>query len=328
MVQPSHPGNVGSAARAIKTMGFSELVLVAPKFEDMHTLPEAVALASGANDVLEAAQIFDTLEAALAPVTLACALTARSRDLGPPAADIRTTAEMARSHLNDYPEGSVAIILGTERSGLTNAQIEQCHRICHIPANPEYSSLNVAQALQLAAWELRYALIQPDGSNTTDDTDSSCNTAASAVGSSITADHRESKSVGSGASQTITQTTSDTDTETGSQTQTISPPANTGARQPSANTPAVAFAPKPRAALARGEHPASGEATAALLTHWQEALISVGFLDPAHPKKLMPRMRHLFSRSGLTRDEVDMFRGVCTAMISTSKAKAKPDQET
>ncbi len=83
MVNPSHPGNVGSAARAIKTMGFSELVLVAPKFPDVTSQPEAVALASGALDVLEGAQVYGSLEAALAPVTLAFALTARVRDLGP-----------------------------------------------------------------------------------------------------------------------------------------------------------------------------------------------------------------------------------------------------
>ncbi len=85
MVNPSHPGNVGSAARAIKTMGFSELVLVGPKFADVTSQPEAVALASGALDVLENARIYDTLEEALAPVTLAFALTARVRDLAPPA---------------------------------------------------------------------------------------------------------------------------------------------------------------------------------------------------------------------------------------------------
>ncbi|KOF52560.1 RNA methyltransferase, partial [Achromobacter sp. DMS1] len=77
MVQPSHPGNVGSAARAIKTMGFSELVLVAPRHEDVIRHPDALALASGATDVLERARVYGTLEQALAPVTLAFALTAR-----------------------------------------------------------------------------------------------------------------------------------------------------------------------------------------------------------------------------------------------------------
>lgn len=245
MVEPSHPGNVGSAARAIKTMGFSELALVAPRLPDMAAQPEAVALASGAGDVLARAAVHDTLESALAPVTLAFALTARVRDLGPPPCDIRQAAQLARDHLAQAGTGDVAVVLGTERAGLTNAQIAACHRICHIPANPEYSSLNVAQALQLAAWELRYALISAQG--------------------------------GSLLPATTAQT------------------------------------PDPGAA------PAPVEAVQALLAHWEEALVAVKFLDPRHPKKLMPRMRHLFSRSALTRDEVDMLRGVCTAMLATAR---------
>jgi len=243
MVQPSHPGNVGSAARAIKTMGFSDLVLVAPREADMTRHPEAVALASGADDVLAAAEVCDTLELALAPVTLACALTARPRDIGPPAADIRETATQVRAHMDTFAQARVAIVLGTERSGLTNEQIGLCHRICHIPANPAYSSLNVAQALQLAAWELRYALL---------------------------------------------------DTPAASDRVSVTAP---------------------------GAQPASSESVHALLEHWERALTAVGFLDPAHPKKLMPRMRHLFGRNGLTRDEVDMMRGVCTAMIKTHQPR-------
>jgi len=244
MVQPSHPGNVGSAARAIKTMGFAELALVEPRLPDMAAQPEAVALASGAVDVLESARVYATLEEALAPVTLAFALTARVRDLGPPPCDIRQAAALAGRHLDETADGQVAVVLGTERAGLTNAQIALCHRICHIPANPEYSSLNVAQALQLAAWEMRYALLSAEG------------------GSLL--------------------------------------PTAPGQADP-------------------GAQPASGEAVQALLAHWEEALVAVKFLDPAHPKKLMPRMRHLFSRQALTRDEVDMLRGVCTAMLATAR---------
>jgi len=245
MVQPSHPGNVGSAARAIKTMGFGHLALVAPRFDDMTAQPEAVALASGAGDVLAAASVHATLEDALGPVTLAFALTARVRDLGPPACDIRQAAGLADEHLRAHVAGEVAIVLGTERAGLTNAQIAACHRICHIPANPDYSSLNVAQALQLAAWELRYALLSAQG--------------------------------------------------------------------------AALLPPSPATVTDAGAMPASGEAVQAFLQHWEEALINIKFLDPRHPKKLMPRMRHLFSRSGLTRDEADMLRGVCTAMLATAR---------
>lgn len=274
MVQPSHPGNVGSAARAIKTMGFSELVLVAPRFADMTRQPEAIALASGADDVLAATQTCDTLEQALAPITLACALTARPRDIGPPAADIRSTATIARAHLDAHPDARVAIVLGTERAGLTNEQIGLCHRICHIPANPKYSSLNVAQALQLAAWEMRYALM---------------------------------------TGQTATPVP---DAQGGDGERTLVPGGNT----------AHASAPGERNAATadRGAAPASGEAVHALLTHWEQALVAVEFLDPAHPKKLMPRMRHMFNRNALTQDEVDMMRGVCTAMIRIAGSRRTP----
>ncbi len=163
MVNPSHPGNVGSAARAIKTMGFSELVLVEPKFPDVTSQPEAVALASGALDVLENARIYPVAGSRAGPVTLAFALTARVRDLGPrPATSARRPTWPAPTWPR-RPRAWPPIVLGTERAGLTNAQIALCHRICHIPANPEYSSLNVAQALQLAAWELRYALLVDEG---------------------------------------------------------------------------------------------------------------------------------------------------------------------
>jgi len=247
MTEPSHPGNVGSAARAIKTMGFDQLVLVAPRNADMTTHPEAIALASGASDVLASAQIVPSLADALAPVTLAFALTARSRDLGPPACDIRQAATLGRVHLNQHPDARIAVVLGTERAGLTNAHIALCHRICHIPANAAYSSLNVSQALQLAAWELRYALLH----------------------------------------------------------------------DPLHPDPVETIAPV-STQRAQGERPASSKAVQAFLTHFEQALIAVDFLDPAHPKKLMPRMHHLFGRSGLSQDEVDMLRGVCTAMLTTA----------
>ncbi|NLC35200.1 MAG: RNA methyltransferase, partial [Alcaligenaceae bacterium] len=238
MVHPSHPGNVGAAARAIKTMGFGELCLVAPKVAAATQQPEAISMASGATDVLEAAIVVPALADALAPVTLAFALTARPRFLGPPACDIRMTAELARGHLGEMAQGQVAIVLGTERAGLTNEEIALCQRVCHIPANPEYSSLNVAQALQLAAWELRYALLTATGAPTVP----------------ITEGRRDA-----------------------------------------------------------GAEPADSARVLALMEHWEEALTWVKFLDPQHPKKLVPRMRHLLARNALTNDEVAMLRGVCTA---------------
>jgi len=157
--RPSHPGNVGAAARALKTMGFMNLALVAPKHLDVCQHEQAIALASGATDVLAQARIFPSLTDALAHSTLAIALTARERDLAPPASDVRQTAGLCRTHLQAAANNRIALVLGTERSGLTNADAALCQRICHIPANPQYSSLNLAQAVQLLAWELRYALL-------------------------------------------------------------------------------------------------------------------------------------------------------------------------
>ena len=269
MTEPSHPGNVGSAARAIKTMGFTELALVAPRTSEIADQPEAIALASGATDVLGAAVTYPALADALAPVTLAFALTARERDLGPPTLDIREAALLAASHLAGHPDARVAIVAGTERSGLTNAQVALCHRVCHIPANPAYSSLNVAQALQLAAWEMRYALLNPSD----------------------------------GAPVAARPALEDVIGEAGAR-------AGDGGANRASDDP--------------GRRPASSEAVQALITHLEQALEAVKFLDPAHPKKLMPRMRHLFGRSALTQDEVDMWRGVCTAMIATARRAYPP----
>jgi len=90
---------------------------------------------------------------------VAIALTARERDLAPPASDARQTADLCRTHLQIAANNRIALVMGSERSGLTNADVALCQRICHIPANPQYSSLNLAQAVQLLAWELRYALL-------------------------------------------------------------------------------------------------------------------------------------------------------------------------
>ncbi len=246
MVEPTHPGNVGAAARALKTMGFSQLVLVNPRVTRPAANAEAVALASGALDVLEGVRVFDTLAEALGDATLAFALTARGRDLGPPSCDVRKASVLASEHLSNSASegGKVAVVFGTERSGLTNDQLALCQWACHIPANPRYSSLNVAQAIQVVAWEMRYSLL-------------------------------EGLSLGD-----------------------------------------LSFVP-----AEPGPAPAPGNQVQAFLQHWEEALTAVGFLDPAHPKKLMLRMRHLFTRAQMSREEVDMMRGVCTAMLVTAHGR-------
>lgn len=151
LMHTSHPGNIGSSARAMKNMGLSHLVLVQPKhFPD----PQADALASGANDILENAQVVHSLEEALADCHFAVALTARWREFSLPFSDARQAAATLTSATQ---AGKVALVFGTEMSGLENADILRCQHICHIPTNPDYSSLNLAQAVQLLAYEIRMA---------------------------------------------------------------------------------------------------------------------------------------------------------------------------
>jgi len=144
----SHPGNIGAAARGMKTMGFDELVLVAPRhFPD----PDATAMAAGAADVLQAARVVDSLEAAIAECTLAVGFSARGRDLSHAPAALR---ELAPGILATTEAGTVALVFGNETSGLSNDELLRCQRLAHIPANPAYSSLNLAAAVQVACYEL------------------------------------------------------------------------------------------------------------------------------------------------------------------------------
>lgn len=150
LVGTQHPGNIGSAARAMKTMGFTRLVLVAP---ERYPHPEAYALAAGANDVLENAIRVDTLAEAVADCRLVMGCTARSRrialeELHPREAAVRGLSVAGVG-------GEVALVFGRERTGLENDELQLCHAAVHIPANPDYSSLNLAAAVQVLAYELR-----------------------------------------------------------------------------------------------------------------------------------------------------------------------------
>lgn len=151
LVETSHPGNMGAAARAMKTMGLARLYLVKPQVQpDRHS----VAMATGAADVLANAVICASLDDALAGTVLAVALTARRRDLSHPSMEVR---EAALQLIADAREGEVALVFGTEMSGLSNEDVLKCQRIAHIPANPESSSLNLAAAVQVACYELYMA---------------------------------------------------------------------------------------------------------------------------------------------------------------------------
>ena len=151
LVGTQHPGNIGSAARAMKTMGLSRLMLVAPeRFPDR----EAYALAAGANDVLDVAEIHPSLASAVADCHLVLGSTARHRTVPMPEL---TPREGAQRLLAAQATGEVALVFGRERTGLENDELQLCHAAITIPANPDYSSLNLAAAVQVLAYELRVA---------------------------------------------------------------------------------------------------------------------------------------------------------------------------
>jgi tRNA/rRNA methyltransferase len=153
MVETSHPGNVGSAARAMKTMGLTDLVLVAPKLADACTHPNAIALASGATDVLERARVVTNLNEAIADTSFAVAFTARRRELSHPIVAMREAVTQALQVAAETT-APIALVFGNEAMCLSNEQVDLCQLAATIPANSEYSSLNVSQSVQVAAYEV------------------------------------------------------------------------------------------------------------------------------------------------------------------------------
>jgi len=153
LVNTSHPGNIGAVARAMKNMGLSQLTLVQPaEFPSA----EATARASGADDVLASARIVPSLTEAIADCAMVVGASARRRTISWPTLDPRACAErMVEVAATDQ----VALVMGRERTGLSNAELEHCHYLVHIPANPDYSSLNVAAATQVLVYELRMAAL-------------------------------------------------------------------------------------------------------------------------------------------------------------------------
>lgn len=225
LVHTSHPGNVGAAARAIKVMGFDELVLVAPRFDDVLTREETLAFASGATDVLARARIVPTLAEALDGVTHSCATAMTPRDFGPP-------TRAPRDHLPVVAAQGLApaFVFGGERFGLANDDVYRCDVCLSIPTAADYGSLNLAQAVQLVAYEWRQAL--------------------------------------------------------------------------------GGFAVAPRAPVRKL---ADQRAVHGLLDHWRSALERIGFLDPAAPKKLLPRLTQMALRARLSSDDIHILRGIARA---------------
>ncbi len=153
LINTTHPGNIGAAARAMKVMGLSALHLVTPK---LFPNADATARASGADDVLQAARVHESLDSALAGCSLVLGTSARFRSLPMPLLDVRRASEQA---LEESTSREVAILFGRERYGLTNQEMQRCQYLVNIPSNPAYSSLNLAQAVQIIGYELRVAAI-------------------------------------------------------------------------------------------------------------------------------------------------------------------------
>jgi TrmH family RNA methyltransferase len=153
LINTTHPGNIGATARAMKVMGLQQLHMVTPK---TYPSSESTAMASGADDLLQQAVVHGSLESALNGCSLVLGTSARLRSLPMPQMDLR---QAAHSALSESDGQDIAILFGRERYGLTNDEIQRCHQLVHIDTNPEYGSLNLAQAVQVMAYELRMAAI-------------------------------------------------------------------------------------------------------------------------------------------------------------------------
>lgn len=169
LINTSHAGNVGAAARAMKTMGFDDLVLVAPRWPNVLRREETIQRASGATDVLQQCRIVDTLDEALDGISHLCATAMTPRDFGPPTVTPRAHFDelMKRELLTHTDQGSevekasnsgIAFLFGSERFGMTNDDVYRCHACLSIPSNPQFGSLNLAAALQVIAYDWREAL--------------------------------------------------------------------------------------------------------------------------------------------------------------------------
>lgn len=163
LIRPTETGNIGAAARAMKTMGLSDFILVDPK---EFPSAKATARASGADDLLASVQVVDDLPAALAGCDLVMGTSARLRDLPWPLLNPREAAEKAWQHRE--VASKIALVFGSERSGMTNEEMDQCHFQIHIPANDAYSSLNLAASVQVLAYEFRMMALIASGGSTTE----------------------------------------------------------------------------------------------------------------------------------------------------------------
>lgn len=233
LVNTSHAGNIGGAARAMKNMGLSRLVLVDP--EDFPS-PNAVARASGATDILDSARVVATLEEALAGCSLVLGTSARDRRIPWPLLDPRECASVSVEQ--SAGGGEVALVFGREYAGLTNEELQRCQYHVHIPSDPQFSSLNLAAAVQVLTYEVRMAWLAAEGRPTKVE---KLETTAMLDAQPVTVDELEN-----------------------------------------------------------------------YFGHLERTLVDIGFLDPTKPRHLMPRLRRLYGRSGVSKLEMNILRGILT----------------
>jgi tRNA (cytidine32/uridine32-2'-O)-methyltransferase len=236
LINTTHPGNVGAAARAMKVMGLRRLHLVTPRH---FPHADATALASGADDLLQHAEVHGSLEAALSGCGLVLGTSARLRSLPMPQCDAQSAARLA---LVEAKRHEVALLFGRERYGLTNEEMQRCHRLVHIPANPEYPSLNIAQAVQILAYELWVAALGDNG----------------------------------------------------------------------------------RSAEPPDWQPVDAGQMERFFEHLEQALLAIGFLNPAQPRRLMMRLRRLYNRARPDQNEMNILRGILTATQDAARSKPTP----
>lgn len=262
LIETSHAGNVGAAARALKVMGFDELVLVRPRWANVLRREETIQRASGAHDVLNNCRIVATVEEALDGITHLCATAMTPRDFGPPThAPREHFAALAARFVAEPQAGhKLGILFGSERFGMKNEDVYRCHACLSIPTNPQFGSLNLAAAIQLLAYEWRLAL--------------------------------------GGFSQEMAVDVA---------SEAMEKEANTGqGSEATAMTMATTTI-------------ADAASVAAALAHWQEALEAIAFLDPASPKKLMPRLQQILNRAELRSEEIHILRGMAKKVLQASR---------
>lgn len=303
LVSPSHAGNIGSVARAMTAMGLRDLVIVAPREPAFAADPQAVALASGATGLLTAARVVPTLGDALADCQFVIAVSADPREFGPGPDRPPRIAEQAWQALASGRADRVAWLFGPERTGLSIADVALSQAMVTIPADPDFSSLNLSQAVQVIAYVLRERAL--------------AETEAQAAGGP------EAQIEGGTEAQVEGGIEAQVEGGTGQQAE-----GGMGGRGSGpAPDPAVPSARRLHPKAAEAESLADRAAVEGLFTHLERALVTIGFLDPAHPKKLMARLRRLFARTGLERAEVELLRGVCKQIeITGRRATDDPDR--